>query len=117
LPQPTWKNFRGAGGGDVVRKEIDTCFKHDKRGRAQLVDLMKRVQEGKTLGREVEYLGEGLHEAKLTYRGQEFRLFFSKQEDGLLLLALHLVNKKARRVPEAIKLARDRLSDWMRQCG
>ncbi len=59
---------------------------------------MKRVREGKTLGHEVEDLGGGLLEAKLTYQGQEFRLFFSRQERGLL--ALHLINKKARRVPQ-----------------
>jgi len=101
----------------VVLKEIETCFKNDKRGQAQLLDLMKRVRDGTTLGREVENLGNGLQEAKLTYRGQEFRLFFSRRGQGLVLLALHVINKKARRVPGAIELARQRLAEWDGRSG
>ena len=115
MPEPTWERFIGAGGRDVVGKEIDKCFKNDKRGRAQLLDLMKRLQEDKILGREVEDLGGELHEAKLSYRGQEFRLFFARRRRGLILLALHLVKKKAQRVPRAMDLARSRLAEWDRQ--
>lgn len=112
MPEPTWKRFTGAGGRDVLDKEIMKCFKSDVRGRAQLFDLMRRLQTGEILGREVEDLGGGLHEAKLSYRGQEFRLFFARRQRGLVLLALHLVNKKAQRVPRSIELARKRLAEW-----
>lgn len=101
----------------MVGKEIDKCFKNDKRGRAQLLDLMKRLRRNQILGREVEDLGGGLHEAKLSYRGQEFRLFFARRQQGLVLLALHVVNKKAQRVPRSIELARKRLAEWDAQSG
>lgn len=115
MPEPTWERFIGGGGRDVVGKEISKCFKNDKRGRAQLFDLMKRLREDQILGREVEDLGGGLHEAKLSYRGQEFRLFFARRRRGLVLLALHVVNKKAQRVPRSIELARSRLAEWDRR--
>lgn len=54
-------------------------------------------------------------EARLTYGGQEFRLHFARStQDGRpVLLALRIVNKKARKASQQdIHASQERLRDW-----
>lgn len=112
MAEPRWHFYEAPGGGDPVRKDVADALGHDKKGRARLADLMERIKTGATLPRDVKDLKRGLFEARLTHQGCEYRLFFAKEEGGLLLLGLHFARKKAQTIKRAIDLARERLADW-----
>src|SRR5262245_39999287 len=112
-PRFTWKFYATPLGAEVVRDEIHAIFQ-GKPPLAELGALMSRIQYDATLPRDVKNLGEGLREARLTYVGSEYRLYFIQGAAGdLVLLALHFHQKKGNAGQRrAVDLARKRLSDW-----
>jgi len=111
VAEPVWRFYEAPGGGSQVEKDIQAAFGSDVKGRARLAALMMRIARGQTLRRDVTDLKRGLYEGRLTHEGREFRLFFTKRDGGLLLLALHFTRKKSQTIPKEIKLARKRLAD------
>jgi phage-related protein len=112
LIEPSWKYYQAPGGGEVVLKEIADELAMDVNLLVKLESLQDRIRTGQALPRDVTALGDGLYEARLSVRRNEWRLFYARRNEGLVFLALHFVQKKRRSVPRAIKKARDRLKDW-----
>ncbi|MEU4245838.1 type II toxin-antitoxin system RelE/ParE family toxin [Amycolatopsis sp. NPDC026612] len=112
MQEPEWAYYTTPGGGEVVLGEIASELGHDVNLATKLDALQERIRTGNTLPRDVKYLGDGLYEARLSVQHNEWRLFFTKRDGGLVLLALHFAQKKDRTIPRAIKKARKRLADW-----
>lgn len=112
MAELTWRYYEAPGGGEVVLKEIADQLATDVQLLARFHGLQERIRTGQDLPRDVTHLGGGLYEARLSVRRNEWRLFFTRRHDGLVLLALHFTDKKARTIPKAIAKARSRLADW-----
>ncbi|MFJ2028980.1 type II toxin-antitoxin system RelE/ParE family toxin [Streptosporangium sp. NPDC087985] len=83
----------------------------------ELGSLMTRIQLGKHLPRDTGSLGKGLYEARLSYVGNEYRLYYAlgpQQEHVLLGLAFHQKGSQGAQ-DRVIDLARKRLADWLRR--
>ena len=76
---------------------------------------MTRIPMGRVLRRDTRSLGKGLHEARLSYAGSEYRLYYAigaHQEHVLLGLKFHQKGSKGAQDRE-IAVARKRLADWL----
>ncbi|MFV2195156.1 type II toxin-antitoxin system RelE/ParE family toxin [Nocardiopsis sp. LOL_012] len=113
----TWSWYTTPAGNDVVRDEIDKTFKKLPRApKVELAELMERIARGETLRSDVTDLRNGLLEARLSYQGMQFRLYFGKNQRGLVLLALKFQRKGGQGAQKReIRKARDRLADAKRR--
>lgn len=75
---------------------------------------MWRIEHDSVLDRDVRHLGRGLSEARLSYGGDEYRLYYAVLTDGKhLLLGLKFHKKGGSGAQErAIERARERLAEW-----
>lgn len=108
-----WTFYRSAGGGSTVSDEINTLL--PKAGKVKLGALLQRIENGETLRGDVRPLTKEIDEARLTWDGQEFRLYFARLADAgeAVLLGLRAVNKKAKKASTAdVTVSEARLGDW-----
>lgn len=115
-PKATWLLYVSASGEQVVSKEIHKLLE-DEPPLKELGALMSRIQFGTHLPRDTGSLGKGLYEARLSYTGIEYRLYYSRgpQEEHILLgLAFHKKGGQGAQ-DRVIELARKRLADWLRR--
>jgi putative component of toxin-antitoxin plasmid stabilization module len=108
-----WTFYRSAGGGSTVSDEINALL--PKAGKIKLGALLQRIESGETLRGDVKPLTREIDEARLTWDGREFRLYFARlaQEGQSVLLGLRAVNKKGRKAATSdVDVSEARLSDW-----
>ncbi|WP_169953779.1 type II toxin-antitoxin system RelE/ParE family toxin [Microbispora sp. H11081] len=113
-PKASWELYCSNTGQPIVREEIRRTL-GDGPPKKELGELMSRIQFGRALDRDTAPLGGGLFEARLSYCGTEFRLYFAHGPQGehiLLALAFHKKGGQGAQ-KRTIKLARKRLSDWL----
>lgn|GEM_PF-5865330 len=97
----------------MVSKEIHEVLQ-GKPPRLELGNLMRRIADGTTLRRDTKHLGKGLHEARLTYETNEYRLYYAVSPRGehiLLGLKFHMKGSSGAQ-DRAMEVARDRLAEW-----
>jgi phage-related protein len=113
-PDAAWHFYRTPNGRFVVSEEIrDTLG--DGPPKKELGALLDRIQYNRALPRDTGSLGQGLYEARLTHRSNEYRLYFAHGPQGehvLLGLAFHMKGSRGAQ-DRVIDLARDRLADWL----
>ncbi|MCK2218122.1 type II toxin-antitoxin system RelE/ParE family toxin [Actinomadura sp. ATCC 31491] len=115
-PDAVWEFYCTEAGRRVVSEEIQDVLGDDPPKR-ELGSLMWRIQHNRALPRDTRALGQGLFEARLTYVGNEYRLYFARGPRGehlLLGLAFHMKGSQGAQ-NRVITLARDRLADWLRR--
>ncbi|WP_204012628.1 hypothetical protein [Sphaerimonospora thailandensis] len=80
----------------------------------ELSRLMWRIEHGRILSHDVRYLGKGLHEARLTYEGNEYRLYYSVSPKGEhVLLGLKFHKKGGQGAQDrSVEVARARLAEY-----
>ncbi|MGP4092958.1 hypothetical protein [Nonomuraea sp. KM90] len=112
----TWRFYSTPAGADLVRKEIREVLQ-GKPPLIELSHLMWRIEHGEVLDRDVGTLGKGLNEARLSYGGNEYRLYYAVLTDGEhLLLGLKFHKKGSNGAQDrAIASARERLAEWQRR--
>ncbi|MET8865785.1 type II toxin-antitoxin system RelE/ParE family toxin [Nonomuraea sp. NPDC004580] len=113
-PDAAWQFYRTETGRPVVSEEIQEVL-GDGPPKKELGALLTRIQYNRALPRDTKPLGQGLFEARLTYVGNEYRLYFAHGPQGehvLLGLAFHRKggNGAQKRV---IARARERLAEWL----
>ncbi|MFG2077938.1 Phage-related protein [Nonomuraea maritima] len=107
-----WQLYTTPSGAEVVSKEIHEVLQ-GKPPLLELGHLMQRIEDGNVLDRDVKHLGRGLKEARLSYAGNEYRLYYTVLTDGEhLLLGLKFHKKGGGAQKRAIDAARDRLAEW-----
>ncbi|MFD8527169.1 type II toxin-antitoxin system RelE/ParE family toxin [Streptosporangium canum] len=97
----------------MVSKEIHEILQ-GKPPMLELGNLMQRIEDGVTLRRDTKHLGKGLHEARLTYETNEYRLYYAVNPQGehiLLALKFHMKGSSGAQ-DRAMEVARDRLAEW-----
>ncbi|WP_326637700.1 type II toxin-antitoxin system RelE/ParE family toxin [Streptosporangium sp. NBC_01755] len=97
----------------MVSKEIREVLQ-GKPPRLELGSLMQRIADGATLRRDTKHLGRGLHEARLSYETNEYRLYYAVNPRGehvLLGLKFHMKGSSGAQ-DRAMEVARDRLAEW-----
>ncbi|WP_214327829.1 type II toxin-antitoxin system RelE/ParE family toxin [Nonomuraea sediminis] len=115
-PDATWQFYVTASGNNVVSEEINDVL-GDGPPKKELGALLTRIQFNRALARDTGPLGRGLFEARLTYIGNEYRLYFAYGPSGehvLLGLAFHKKGSQGAQ-DRVIDVARDRLADWLRR--
>jgi hypothetical protein len=108
-----WTFYRSAAGGLTVSDEITALL--PKAGKIKLGALLQRIENGETLRGDVRPLTSEIDEARLTWDGQEFRLYFARlaDEGQSVLLGLRAVNKKRQKAAVSdIRTSEARLQDW-----
>ncbi len=110
----TWIFYTTASGREVVKEEIkDTLGQGPPR--KELGALMTRISYGRAFPRDVNALGDGLLEARLSNEGNEYRLYYAHGPKGqavLLGLAFHMKGGRGAQ-DRVIAVARKRLADWL----
>ncbi len=110
-----WSMYTTEVGACPIQKDMAKC-KLTKTELAKLRTLMKRVQLNRTLPGDVKSLGGGILEIRLDGDRRIFRLLYSEEDDGLLLLGLSFFQKKSQATPPTRKLtAVMRLKDWRKR--
>jgi phage-related protein len=111
-----WRHYRTVRGRDVVKEEIQELGTH---ARAAVLEAMKRHQRGELLPYEEEHIGGDLHAVRVFVNSSTFRLLYAYEgRHDQVLLALHCLHKKDRRLPLAARrLAERRLRDWRDRPG
>jgi phage-related protein len=106
-----WRFYSTAAGTEVVKDALQELGLQQK---AAINDLRRRYSKDALLPREIEALRKGLFALRTTVDGMELRLYFGKVgKGGCICLAVHVINKKSRKVPKKdLDLARDRLREW-----
>lgn len=106
-----WRYYRTARGRDVVREELRSLGTDAE---AAVVAAMKRHRHGALLPYEEEHIGGDLHAVRVFLAGSTYRLLYSYEgKHDRVLLALHGIHKKDRKLPlRARRLAERRLRDW-----
>jgi phage-related protein len=113
-PRYTFEFFTTPAGHEVVRDEIRDVLGTGP-PRKELGALLTRIQHCRQLDRDTAYLGKDLWEARLTDRGNEYRLYYAHDGSRAVLLGLLFHQKGGRGAqPRAIRKARKRLADWKR---
>ncbi|MET8007964.1 type II toxin-antitoxin system RelE/ParE family toxin [Nonomuraea glycinis] len=108
-----WQWYTTSSGAEVVSKEIHEVLQ----GKPPLIELghlMWRIEHDSVMDRDVKFLGKGLSEARLSYGGSEYRLYYAVLTDGEhLLLGLKFHKKGGNGAQQrAIETARERLAEW-----
>lgn len=110
-----WVYFDRKGADSRIAKEIKGCRLSDYE-LARLAALLERVASGRARsGADIKYLkGEGLWEVRFLADKRTFRLLYSPEGPGtLVLVALVFVPKKSQRLPKSVfDTARHRLESW-----
>lgn len=80
---------------------------------------MKRHLRGELMAYEEEHLGDELHAIRVFLDGNTYRLLYAYEgKRDQVLLALHCIQKKDRKLPRRARdLARKRLRSWRTQAG
>lgn len=106
-----WRHYRTAGGRQIVRDELKAL---GVPARAALAAAMKRHLRGELMRHEEEHLGGDLHALRVFLDGNTYRLLYAYQgKHDQVLLALHCIQKKDRKLPnQARRTAQKRLRDW-----
>jgi putative component of toxin-antitoxin plasmid stabilization module len=79
----------------------------------RLADLMARFRSGGTFPKDHKRLRDGVEELRLSGDRRDFRLYFGRVENDLVLLMLHFKTKKKNNDSDAIDLASNRLKRWL----
>lgn len=115
-----WVFFDGDPQRSRVVKEIRGC-KLSNREAARLDGLMDRVANGMAIpGSDIKHLKvEGLWEVRFRGEKRIFRLLYSPESDGrLVLVALRFTAKTSQKLPQHVfESARERLRRWRRAQG
>lgn len=103
-------------GNDIVRKEVYDTLQGGPPLK-ELGSLMTRIQYGRQLSGDVADLGQGLKEARLSYQGNMYRLYFAQARgQAALLLGLKFHAKGSQgKQDRMVKIARERLADARQQ--
>ncbi|MFD8967447.1 type II toxin-antitoxin system RelE/ParE family toxin [Streptomyces sp. NPDC059568] len=110
-----WDFYTTEGGASPIKKELAKC-KLTRAEQAKLRTLMERVRLNQTLAGDVKSLGGDILEIRLDGDHRIFRLLYSEERDGLLLLGLSFFQKKTQATPPGRKLtANRRLKDWRKR--
>lgn len=82
--------------------------------RAAILDAMKRVVRQEHMPYEQESVGNGIFAVRVFFSDCTYRVLYSSVGNhDHVLLALHVINKKDRKLPKTAKdLAIERLKDW-----
>jgi phage-related protein len=106
-----WRHFRTDRGRDVVREELKAL---SAPARAAVVAAMKRHLRGELLRYEEEHLGGDLHAIRVFLDRNTYRVIYAYEAShDQVLLALHCLQKKDRKLPrQAHDLAKKRLKEW-----
>jgi putative component of toxin-antitoxin plasmid stabilization module len=75
---------------------------------ATVTRVMARYAEGRALRRDHKILRGGVEELRIEGNRRTFRVYFTKVEDGLVLLCLHAHAKKKDNDRDAVDLAVER---------
>ncbi|WP_455359052.1 type II toxin-antitoxin system RelE/ParE family toxin [Streptomyces sp. SYSU K21746] len=110
-----WDFYTTEGGACPIKKELAKC-KLTRTEQAKLRTLMERVRLNQTLPGDVKSLGGDLLEIRLDGDHRIFRLLYSEESSGLLLLGLSFFQKKSQATPPGRKLtANHRLKEWRKR--
>jgi phage-related protein len=111
-----WRYFTTANGRDVVREEL-AAQGPDAEG--QLIEAMKRAKRDGLFPYEDEQIAGELRAVRVFFDGNTYRLLYAREgQRDQILLALHVINKKDKKLPlRARRLAEKRLSEWRRRGG
>jgi phage-related protein len=109
-----WRFYVTDAGGDVVKKELAAL---GTTARAAVVEAMNRRRRGEQFPYEDEAIDKDLRSVRVFFDSCTYRLLYSTVgAHDQVLLALHVINKKDRKLPrQAQRLAAKRLSDWKRR--
>ncbi|MFD7062736.1 type II toxin-antitoxin system RelE/ParE family toxin [Streptomyces sp. NPDC059906] len=111
LTSRRWRFYRTRNDKDVVREDLKSL---GVGARAAVLDAMKRVVKQEHMPYEQESVGNGIFAVRVFFSGCTYRLLYSPVgSHDQVFLALHVINKKDRKLPKAAKdLAIERLKDW-----
>lgn len=106
-----WRWYRTRAGGDVVRRALASL---PRDAAAAVTEAMKRKRSDRQFAYEDEQIDREIRAIRVFYDGSTYRVLYApvgKQDQ--ILLALHVIEKRSRRLPApARRLARRRLHDW-----
>jgi phage-related protein len=110
-PRLTVRLYHTATGRQVFKEDLDSLGAGP---RAEILQAMARRRLGQQFHREDELVRDRIRAVRATYEGSEYRALYALVgRHDEVFLALHLINKKSRKLPaRAIKLAENRLADW-----
>lgn len=104
-----WRYYKPSPESDTFRKELKGL---PNTARAVLLATMNAYRHGRALPRQVDHLGDGIYEIRITDKGNEYRVLFHHPV-ARYAVALHAFQKKTQKTPPAkIKLAKRRRSIW-----
>jgi phage-related protein len=110
---PEWRWYTTAAGKNLVAKEIDSA-RMPKPVRIKLAEVMKRVARGEGHPGDLDNLGGGVREVRISGDRVIYRLLFSHERQVNVLLALHCFTKRTTKTPpHVIDLAKARRKDWL----
>ncbi len=106
-----WRWYTTAAGAPVARDELNAL---GPVARAAVLEAAGRVKNGTHASYELESIGKHLQAVRIFLDGCTYRLLFSRQgAHDHVLLSLHVIHKKGRKLPLAARrLAEKRLRDW-----
>lgn len=106
-----WRCYRTSLGREIVKDELRAL---GVPARAAVSAAMKRHGRGELMHYEEEHLGGELHAVRVFLDGKTYRLLYAYEgAHDQVLLALHCLHKKDRKLPrQARNLALKRLKDW-----
>lgn len=111
-----WRFYQTSSGREIVRDELKAL---GVPARAAVVAAMKRHRRSELMPYEEEHLGDELHAIRVFLDGSTYRLLYAYEgTHDQVLLALHCIQKKDRKLPKRARdLARRRLRDWRARGG
>jgi len=106
-----WRYYVTAAGKDIAKDELSAL---DPAAKAVVLQAMSRHRSGKLFPREEEHIDGDLHAIRVFFGGCTYRVLYAYEgQSDQVLLALHVITKKQRRLsPATRKLALKRLADW-----
>jgi phage-related protein len=110
-----WRYYRTEAGRDIVGEELQAL---GSAAEGAVLDAMKRARARALLPYEQETIDGELRALRVFLDGQTYRVLYAHEgKRDQVLLALHAMQKKDRKLPlKAKRLAEKRLRDW-RQRG
>ncbi|MES4889075.1 type II toxin-antitoxin system RelE/ParE family toxin [Streptomyces sp. NPDC096012] len=111
LTSRRWRFYKTRNDKDVVREDLKSL---GVGARAAILEAMKRVVRQEHMPYEQESVGNGIFAVRVFFADCTYRLLYSPVGSrDQVLLALHVINKKDRKLPKVAKdLAIERLKDW-----
>lgn len=107
----SWRYYQTADGGDVITKELASL---GTAASAAVRETMSRARRDELLPREDKIVRGKIRELRISLDGCEYRVLYAREgKSGQVLLAVHVLHKKSRKLPpKAIRVAERRLADW-----